>query len=513
MTAPQPAASADESQTPAAAPQRELQYTDWPVAARVLESVQTLLTALLLAFVFRAFFVEAFIIPTGSMAPALLGRHGTCVCAHCGWEFDYGPAPGQQRAGSFTPPAVVRCPNCHRDNELTAAQRVARAGDRILVHKWPYLLGGLLGPARWDVIVFRDPRNPEQNYIKRLVALPGETIEIIDGDVFIKPPDGGEFRVARKPPAAQAALWFPVFDQNHVPPGTPLWSPQSPESAPGWQGLDRRVIGYQPPDARPRTIRFAPAHSTDYLKDVYGYNQNRAANYVGDLRLVGEVTAAGSNGWWRWELTRDDRWFAAHFAADGTVRLLTRNRDGSELTLATAKLGPLADGRPRQVEFGHLDYRVYVKVAGRERLATTDEQYAPRLDELRQTRRVAPPRLRFTVAGLTLAVRGLRIDRDVYYCYDPRNTQRAYPGHPFRLGPDEYFVLGDNSPNSADSREWYRVGVHLRRAWQEGRYQLGTVRADQIVGRAFFVYLPGLLPLSEGGGWRVPDLGRVRFVR
>jgi hypothetical protein len=78
----------------------------------------------------------------------------------------------------------------------------------------------------------------------------------------------------------------------------------------------------------------------------------------------------------------------------------------------------------------------------------------------------------------------------------------------FVLNADEYFVLGDNSPDSHDSREWVERGVHL-----PDDYRPGTVRADQIVGEAAFVYLPGLLPEGRSGRWRLPDLGRVRFVR
>jgi hypothetical protein len=165
------------------------------------------------------------------------------------------------------------------------------------------------------------------------------------------------------------------------------------------------------------------------------------------------------------------------------------------------------------IEFAHLDWRVYVKLDGQELLATTDEQYAPRLDELRTTRRTMPLRLRMLAENISLQMRGLRVDRDVYYAYSPSRTLRAYAGEPFALGDDEYFVLGDNSPDSADSREWQRVGPHLREALKNGSYRLGTVRADQIVGQAFFVYLPGLLPLDRKGNWRIPDLGRMRFIR
>ena len=48
-------------------------------------------------------------------------------------------------------------------------------------------------PNRGEVVVFRYPENPQEYFIKRIVALPGEKIEIIDGNVFIfnrEHPDG-----------------------------------------------------------------------------------------------------------------------------------------------------------------------------------------------------------------------------------------------------------------------------------------------------------------------------------
>ena len=59
-----------------------------PEKENIKETIESILVAFILAFVFRAFVVEAFVIPSGSMAPTLLGAHMRYRCEECGYEFD-----------------------------------------------------------------------------------------------------------------------------------------------------------------------------------------------------------------------------------------------------------------------------------------------------------------------------------------------------------------------------------------------------------------------------------------
>jgi len=106
----------------------------------IREYAEAIIIALLLALVIRAFVIQAFKIPSGSMKPTLL------------------------------------------------------VGDHILVNKflygiklpyWNHELIHISDPKRQDIVVFRYPVDPSKDFIKRVVGLPGDTVRIQGKRVFV----------------------------------------------------------------------------------------------------------------------------------------------------------------------------------------------------------------------------------------------------------------------------------------------------------------------------------------
>lgn len=74
-----------------------------------------------------------------------------------------------------------------------------QVGDRVLVNKLSYDFGDI---SRGDLVVFNRPENQpegEDDLIKRVIALPGETIEIREGDIFITVVGSADQQLLREP--------------------------------------------------------------------------------------------------------------------------------------------------------------------------------------------------------------------------------------------------------------------------------------------------------------------------
>lgn len=108
----------------------------------------------------------------------------------------------------------------HTKVEGNSMESTLENGDDIIVEKFSYLTGD---PERYDIIVFRESESV--NYIKRVIALPGETIQITEGKIYIneravfdaygnaKMEDGG---IAEKPIKLGQDEYFVLGDNRNA---------------------------------------------------------------------------------------------------------------------------------------------------------------------------------------------------------------------------------------------------------------------------------------------------------
>ena len=120
----------------------------------LIDNFKSLFYALVIAIIIRSFLFQPFYIPSSSMEPNLLIGDRLFVT-----KFSYGYS---KHSFPFSPPIFK---------------------NRILSKK----------PERGDVIVFKTPADNRTDYIKRLIGFPGDTIQFINGDLFIN-----EIKISRK---------------------------------------------------------------------------------------------------------------------------------------------------------------------------------------------------------------------------------------------------------------------------------------------------------------------------
>jgi signal peptidase I len=127
------------------------------------------------------------------------------------------------------------------------------------------------------------------------------------------------------------------------------------------------------------------------------------------------------------------------------------NHDGTG-PLATVRGVSLEPGRTHRIEFSFVDRRVILAIDGKAVGQPADLPAVVTRSEVRRP-------LQFGARGCRLVVRNLKVYRDVYYTQFGEHGTQPPHGTPTTLGPDEYFMMGDNSGNSQDSRKWPTPGV------------------------------------------------------
>jgi len=111
-----------------------------------VDNLKTIFYALIIAVLIRSLFLQPFYIPSSSMEPNLLVGDRLFVT-----KYSYGYS---KHSFPFSPPIF---------------------NNRILNSK----------PKRGDIVVFKTPADNRTDYIKRLIGLPGDSVQFIDGDVYL----------------------------------------------------------------------------------------------------------------------------------------------------------------------------------------------------------------------------------------------------------------------------------------------------------------------------------------
>ena len=507
----------------------------------VVETFQQLIVAFVLAMIFRGFVAEGFVIPTGSMAPTLKGEHLRAYSPQTGAEFAAGL--DMKARGSQTPLSRLTDPMLGPQFPGTAEVQgdlVPRMGDRIFVLKSLY---PFFEPKRFDVVVFKNPTGPlgdSQNYIKRLVGLPEETIFLVDGDVFVKKRGEGRFHVQRKPEYVQRAVWQRVGDSDLYP-GDPVKLKEVQRAYGGvpWGGAGWNTEGtgsYSCATGEASRLRWDGRRRP--ITDWNAYNVfrgGRGGEPVSDIRVMAGVVRTEPGMTMVFELRARGQvyqWVVTDTEAKVRMRAVDDDEEGwREATGAISLPGP---GRVFEVEFWHQDQAMMLFLGG-ERVVELDYDWTPE-ERLRFVtgevgsdvpmgdlvgRAVFPPQIVWKFEGSPVTLHRVRVDRDLHYRHDalrsrqkngPRITgPHAFGTHPdilAELGPDQFMMLGDNSPASQDSRLWGRPHPLVKEQIDDAPF---LVNRKLLLGKAWVVYFPSPLPL--GGRKIIPDFGRLRFIR
>ena len=113
---------------------------------KIIENIKTIIYALIIALIIRSFLFQPFYIPSSSMEPTLLVGDRLFVS-----KYSYG----------YSRHSLPFSPN------ITQKRYFSK------------------NPERGDVVVFKTPADNRTDYIKRLIGLPGDTLQIIEGELYL----------------------------------------------------------------------------------------------------------------------------------------------------------------------------------------------------------------------------------------------------------------------------------------------------------------------------------------
>ncbi len=449
------------------------------------ESIESFVVVFV-AFLVWSLEAEGFVIPTGSMATTLMGRHKEIVCPQCGdvYTVNADREVDSSGSGGSTGVRVVKgtCANCRFETRVD--QEPSFSGDRVYVIKLGAtrpLLGSEMPGAlkRWDVTVFKLPEEPEVRYIKRLVGMPNEVVRIEGGDLWMRPMAPLDFpQRLRRPLYHQQAMQMLVYDDEHratalkdsprwlrfkpEPAGTGSWVEQAPgQFVSGADGEDWADLRYHhlvpsPEDWKaieakrelqgpPRAILVTDfnSYNTDVLPDDEKSPRKAARpwfqpHWVGDLTLSLRLNVLKATGAVRLEL----------------IEAGVSNRCEIDLTTGRATLfhGESVLGTPVQTDVAHsgrfeltfanVDDRLTLWVDGKLPFGDGFTYETDRVHLAPTTADLEPARI--GVRNAAIEAEGLKLKRDVYYTLEPAESDYANFDAPAHTDSTAFFDLLSN---------------------------------------------------------------------
>jgi signal peptidase I len=438
-----------------------------PTMGPVRANLEAFGVAILGAVLLKWFCLEAFQIPTSSMQPTLMGS---------------------SEAGIY---------------------------DRLLVDK---LLPALREPQRWDVTVFGYPLQQNQNYVKRLVGLPGEKLLIAGGNLYKVEEQDGKRTITplRKPARIQEHLWKEVFPARQLVRGeTQAIAARFLYASPGdrWTEADGAFTADLPGPSRPAWLAFDDEADGGFIDLVWdGYPLATAQKIrelagsfgneiVPDARIEARFTPDDSIEEVQFQVDvlrpGHDRLCFLLVVKGGKARLEVHGKDDSKAVLASnEKVCELPPGRATRLAFAHLDDMLYAWREGEQILELDTSAFDCRegcelplpepgnvggVPQYNENQRVRP-QLMIKGAG-KLRVDGLRICRDLHYTtrgFDKARERLQKTGY-IEVPAGHYFMMGDNTQQSVDSRGWTAI--------EFGVTADGTVIPPDEVGKTPGAYL------------------------
>ena len=364
-----------------------------------------------------------------SMSPRFVCEHYVLRCEQCGLQFRIS---AQSEDDSRTSTKNCSCPVCGLT--IIPTDNLARTpGDSVLIERSTDAF------KRFEVVAARDPRDPEKVMIKRVVGLPGETISIRDGDLFVND------KRYQKSMSEFRDLAVLVFDSKYFA-NAPFVVDPSREKG-NWRFENGRILidSADPPTGN--WFRFSPpvfVPGTSQVRwEITDYNwfdphSRRSLNLVGDVavelviriqrdhRLLFELNQI--DGIWQIKLDRAANKVSVSFE--------------DELQRETSLDANYFKGVDA-LQIAAIDKRLTLLLNGHELLASDT-----RLN--RGSERSSAARFSASSPSTPFVIESLKIHRDLYYSNKAPDTGRLFDT--VALSDDEYFLLGDYSAVSVDSR-------------------------------------------------------------